>query len=145
MDAFNAYVVSLLAGRPDMYKVLTIASMLEKEVPHFEDRKIVAGIFEKRLEAGWPLQVYAALCYKKPGKCHPLGALDLKRDSPYNTYLYKGLPPTPISNPGLEAIKAALAPQKSSNWFYLSDPETGNTVFAETLDEHNKNRPHYLK
>ena len=145
MDAFNAKALPLLSGKPNMYEILTVASILEKEIPHFDDRKVVAGILEKRLTAGWPLQVDAALCYEKPVKCYPLTSADLRRDSPYNTYLNKGLPPTPISNPGLDAISAALSPQKGPNWFYLSDPKTGNTIFAKTLAEHNKNRARYLK
>ena len=119
---------------------LTLASLLEKEVPDMNDRKIIAGILLKRLDAGWPLQVDATICYLKPGNCYPLSPLDFKIDSPYNTYLYKGLPPAPISNPGLDAINAALHPVQSLYWFYLSDPKTHKTFFAKTLEEQTKNK-----
>ena len=69
---------------------------------------------------------------------------DLNFESPYNTYLYKGLPPGPIGNPGLEAIKAALNPLESDYWYYLSDPKTKKTIFSKDLDEHIENRARYL-
>lgn len=131
--------------------VLILASLLEKEVPGHEDRKIVAGILKKRLVAGMPLQVDATICYIKrvavyPGeqKCYPLTPLDFKVDSPYNTYLYRGLPSGPIGNPSLSAIRAVLEAQESAYWYYLSDPETKRTIFAGTLEEHNENRVEYL-
>jgi len=64
--------------------------------------------------------------------------------SPYNTYLNIGLPPTLINNPGLSAIKAALHPQKNDYNFFLTDPETGKTIFSKTLDEHNANKRKYF-
>ena len=68
---------------------------------------------------------------------------DLKIDSPYNTYLYRGLPPTPICNPGLSAIKAVIYPKKTDYWYYLSDKE-GKMYYAKTLEEHTKNIKKYL-
>lgn len=127
-------------------KDLVVASIVEKEVPDPEDQKVVAGILWKRLAAGMPLQADATLCYMKlPAVCYPLTALDKRTDSPYNTYLYKGLPPTPIGNPGMSAITAAVQPKSSPYWYYLSDPNTGKTIFAKTLDEQNQNRVKYLK
>ena len=100
----------------------------------------------KRLKLGMTLQVDAAVCYLKArnGRCYPLGKNDFAVDSLYNTYLYRGLPPAPIANPGLSAINAALNPAPSSYIYYLSDPKTGKTVFSETLEEHNENRRKYL-
>ncbi|PJA64287.1 MAG: endolytic transglycosylase MltG, partial [Candidatus Portnoybacteria bacterium CG_4_9_14_3_um_filter_40_10] len=68
-----------------------------------------------------------------------------KIDSPYNTYKYIGLPPGPISNPGSEAIEAAIYPQESNYYFFLTKPDTGEAVFAKTLDEQNLNKGKYLK
>lgn len=141
--AFNANALSLLP-EDKAYETLVLASILEREVPDFTDRKIVAGILLKRLEAGWPLQVDATLCYVKSRPCYPLVTADFENDSPYNTYKYKGFPPTPIGNPGIEAIKAATSPLDSPYWFYLSDPKTRQTIFSKTLDEHNQNRVRYL-
>ena len=66
---------------------------------------------------------------------------DTKIDSPYNTYMYKGLPKGPISNPGIDSITAAINPKASNYWFYLSD---GKTIFSETLDQHNAAKAKYL-
>lgn len=127
------------------YKTLILASLIEKEVPDFLDRQQIAGILKKRLKNDWFLQVDASICYaKEPLPCYPLTDLDLKIDSPYNTYIYKGLPPTPIGSPGLEAIRAALSPKESTFWYYLSDPRSKKTVFAVTLEEHALNRTRYL-
>ena len=131
---------------------LVIASLLEKEVPDDADRRIVAGIILKRLSAGMPLNIDATVCYAKlmaspsgKGACYPLTALDFKINSPYNTYLYKGLPPGPIGNPGISALTAAENPTTSPYWYYLSDPATGKTIFAKTLDEQNQNKVKYLE
>ena len=131
---------------------LILASLLEKEVPDFEERQIVAGIIKKRFDAGMPLQIDTTICYAKQiqtsGKgtgCHPLTPLDFKINSPYNTCLYPGWPPGPVGNPGESALKAAISPKKSPYWYYLSDPVTKKTIFAQTLDEHNQNRFKYLK
>ena len=70
---------------------------------------------------------------------------DLSIDSPYNTYKYYGLPPTPIANPGLDTLEAAVNPETSPYWYYVSDPITRETIFARTLDEHNENIANYLK
>lgn len=131
--------------------ILILASLLEKEVPDSNERRIVAGILKKRLAAGIPLQVDATICYLKQrlsGRyvpCYPLSEADFKIDSPYNTYLVRGLPPGPIGSPGLDAIQAAMEPVDSPYWFYLSDPETNKTIFAKTFEEHATNRVKYLK
>lgn len=130
---------------------LLLASLLEKEVPDQEERRVVAGILLKRIRNDLPLQVDATLCYIKQldagdaVPCYPLIALDFKNKSPYNTYLNKEWPPGPIASPGTGALEAARAPRDSSYWYYLSDPATGKTIFATTLDEHNRNRVKYLE
>ncbi len=130
---------------------LVLASIVEKEVPDFEDRKIVAGILKKRIEAGVPLQVDSSVCYIKEAevfpiaeKCYPLNSLDFKLVSPYNTYMHGGLPPGPIGNPGLSAVVAAMHPKSSPYWYYLSDPATQKTIFSRDLDEQEANRVKYL-
>jgi UPF0755 protein len=149
LDNFDAKAAPIMAqDGADAPNDLILASILEKEVSNSDDRRIVAGILWKRLRAGMPLQVDATVCYamqigtplSEPG----CGTIDLKIDSPYNTYLYKGLPPGPIGNPGISAIQAALTPTSSPYWFYLSDPKTGKTIFAKTLDEQHQNTVKYL-
>jgi UPF0755 protein len=149
-DNFDTKAGSLLAGTPT--STLIIASIVQEEVPDQADQELVAGIILKRLADGMPLDIDATVCYAKL-LAHPtstaqacsLSALDLKIDSPYNTYLNKGLPPGPIGNPGTIAIAAALHPQSSPYLYYLTDPATGKTIFARTLDEQNQNRVKYLE
>ena len=122
--------------------IVIMASLIEKEVSDSGDRKIVSGILWKRLEIGMPLQVDAVFPYIT-GKREILSD-DLKIDSPYNTYLYKGLPLGPIANPGLDAIISAMNPIETKYLFYISDKK-GITHFAATLEDHNKNIEKYLK
>lgn len=121
----------------DLFDVMTLASMLEKEVRTYEDKRIVAGILNTRLEHGIPLQVDATVAYAVGKTGESLTKQDLQTDSPFNTYKYRGLPLGPISNPGLESIKAALDPQDSPYLYYLSTLK-GETIFSETLEEHNQ-------
>ena len=122
--------------------IVIMASLIEKEVPDSADRKIVSGILWKRLELGMALQVDAVFPYIT-GKRKVL-LDDLKIDSLYNTYLYKGLPPGPISNPGLDAIDAARNPQESPYLYYLSGND-GKPHFAKTYEEHLRNKEKYLR
>ncbi|MBI3274240.1 MAG: endolytic transglycosylase MltG [Candidatus Colwellbacteria bacterium] len=144
-DNFDAKAMPLLSGNINAREVLITASIIEKEVSGSRDRRIVSGIIWKRLRAEFPLQVDATICYAKESlPCHPITKGDLMINSPYNTYRNKGLPPAPIANPGLDAITAALRPEKSPYWFYLSDPKTQKTIFSVDLDEHHKNIVKYL-
>lgn len=139
--------------RENDYSHLIIASLIEKEAIHPQDRLLISGILEKRLKIGMALQIDASIVYAKcdgafltcDEKTRNLSSKDLKMRSPYNTYLHPGLPPTPISNPGRDAVVAAMNPQKSKYLYYISNPKTGRMVFAQTLDEHNQNRFKYLR
>lgn len=126
-----------------IFQIITIASLIEKEVSDGHDRKIVSGILWKRLQAGIPLQVDATILYIT-GKKGPISSEDIQTDSPYNTYKYRGLPLGPISNPGLSAILAAIYPEKSPYLYYLST-KNGQTIFSKTLEEHNRAKTKYLK
>ena len=124
-----------------VFEIITMASMLEKEVRTLNDKKIASGILWKRIEVGMPLQLDATINYIT-GKSDPAVAIkDTKIDSPYNTYKYKGLPKGPISNPGMDSIIAAINPEDSPYWFYLSD---GRTIFSKTFEEHTVNKAKYL-
>ncbi len=124
-------------------QVITLASILEEEVNTQEDRRMVADLLIRRLNKGMPLQVDATLRYVTGKSSAELTLKDLKADNPYNTYTRKGLPPTPISNPGLETIEAVLNPTPNDYVFYLSDKD-GITHFAKTLEEHARNKKKYL-
>jgi len=127
-----------------IFDIITMASMIEKEVITLEDKQIVSGILWKRLKTGIPLQVDATVLYAMEINNGKVFTKDTKIDSPYNTYKYPGLPLGPICNPGLESIKAALYPKQTDYWYYLSKP-TGETVFSRTLEEHNIAKAKYLK
>jgi UPF0755 protein len=96
------------------------------------------------MEVGMPLQADASIEYVLNKPLKELTAEDLKVDSPYNTYLNRGLPPTPIGNPGLDAIMAALQPEKTDYVFYITDND-GNFHYATTYDEHLDNVERYLR
>ncbi len=125
-----------------IFEIVTMASLLQKEVITEDDMKIAAGVLWRRLAMGMPLQVDAAVAYAT-GR-NTITREDLAIDSPYNTYRYKGLPAGPIANPGLQALRAALYPASSDYLFYLSKPD-GETVFSKTLAEHNSAKAKYLK
>lgn len=127
-----------------IFEIVTMASLIEKEVIILEDKKIVSGILWKRMEADMPLQVDSTITYLTDRNSTEILKEELEIDSPYNTYKYKGLPLGPICNPGLESIEAAAYPTKSEYWFYLSTPE-GETIFSETLKEHNIAINKYLR
>lgn len=132
-------------------EVIIFASLVEKEARLKEDMQDVASVLLKRLRSDWPLQVDATIQYalgyqaeeKRWWKTH-LAEKDLKLDTPYNTYKYTGLPPTPISNPGLNAIKAVVnANPNTPYWFYVSD-KSGKLHFSKTNEEHNENIKRYI-
>lgn len=136
--------VKIKARGKNLYEVVIMASLLEKEVRTPEDMKLVSGVLWERMEIGMPLQVDATLAYIIDNKTDEITNEDKLIDSPYNTYKYRGLPPTPIANPGLNAINAAIEPEASNYLYYLSSP-SGETIFSQTLEEHNENKAKYLK
>jgi len=109
-----------------------------------EEKELAAGLLWKRLRVGMPLQVDAVFPYILGKNTFEVSYEDLEVDSPYNTYFYKGLPKGPISSPGLQAIVAAIYPIESDYLYYLSKPNK-ETVFSETLREHNIAKAKYLK
>lgn len=126
-----------------VFQVLTMASIVEKEVKTDADRAIVSGIFWSRIRNGQALQSDATLTYVLGDKNAAHNGAQLAVDSPYNTYQNKGLPPGPISNPGLSAIAAAIHPKDTDYNYFLSDPQTGRTVFSKTFAEHVANKTKY--
>jgi len=126
-----------------IFEIITMASLLEREVKSITDKKIVSGILWKRFKNDVPLQVDATINYITGKKTIEDFKEDVKIDSPYNTYKYRGLPLGPISNPGLDSILASIYPEDSDFWYYLSTPE-GETIFTRTLEEHNIARVKYL-
>lgn len=127
-----------------IFEIVTMASLLEKEVKTMEEKKLVSGILWKRLENKMPLQVDATINYITGKRTTKISIEETKIDNPYNTYLYLGLPPGPICNPGLDSILAAIYPAKSDYWYYLTTPE-GKAIFSKTYQEHLLAKAKYLK
>ena len=127
--------------------VVTLASIIEKEAKT-DDFKKVSAVFHNRLNSDMPLQSCATHQYFMPVKKIAYNSEELQVDSPYNTYLYSGLPAGPICNPGKAAIEAALYPDEAYLnggylYFCLGDPNTGETIFAQTYEEHLQNQAKY--
>jgi UPF0755 protein len=127
-----------------IFSVVTMASIIEKEVAKPEDMQMVSDIFWRRLRAYMPLQADSTVNYITGRNLPAVSSVDVKIDSPFNTYKYAGLPLGPISNPGLNAIRAAIYPKPNPYWYFLTTPE-GEVIYSKSLDEHNKNKAKYLK
>lgn len=126
------------------YEILTIASIIEREANSKNSMRMVAGIINNRIEEGMPLQLDASIEYVLGKPLSELTAEDLKQNSPYNTYINLGLPPTPIGNPGITAIEAVLEPEENNYLFYLTGRD-GNFYYATNFAQHQFNINNYLR
>ncbi|MBW7955563.1 endolytic transglycosylase MltG [Patescibacteria group bacterium] len=137
------------SGKP-LDEIVTIASLIQREAKGDQQMRLVSGVLWNRIDIGMALNVDATLQYLKGYSQSqqswwvPPLAVDKEIESPYNTYKYAGLPPAPIANPGLDAIKAALNPTDTTYLYYLHDNQ-GGIHFGETLQQHNANVQRYLR
>ncbi len=128
-------------------EIVTLSSLIEKETSIPEERKLISAVFHNRLERGMKLDCDPTIIYilKEEGRfTGRLRTKDLRLDSPYNTYLYAGLPPSPICNPGKESMEAALYPSEE-NYLYFVSKNNGSHKFSYTLKEHLKAVREYQK
>jgi UPF0755 protein len=128
-------------------RIVTLASLVERETPKPEERPLVAGAFENRLRKGMRLQCDPTVIYgmERLGKYNgTLTGKDLQFDSPYNTYEHGGLPPGPIGNPGEASLRAALRPAETNYLYFVANTHGGH-FFGATLAEHNKNVVKYRR
>lgn len=147
LATFNKKIVeSAVAASSErtLDEIMIMASIVEREVISDSDMARVAGVLWQRYDDGAGLDADATVRYALSKWDEPLTVNDLASDSLYNTRRWKGLPPGPISNPGLRAIQAAANPEKTDFYYYLSTPQ-GETIFSKTNDEHNQNKAKYLK
>jgi UPF0755 protein len=134
--------------------VLTLASIVEREAGHAEDKSLIASVFLNRLKLGMPLQADPTVQYAliPPGSAPKSGSFwkpdltaeDLNLTSPYNTYARPGLPPAPIASPSIESITAVIRPADTQYLYFLSD-RNGKLVLARTFEEHEANVARYLR
>lgn len=150
---FLKTVASLKISEDNLEKIVILASLIEREAANDEERPIIASVLKNRLDANWPLQIDATVQYALINSCLKVDCVywkksltrdDLAIDSPYNTYKYPGLPQGPISNPGLQSLKAASNPAKTDYWFYIHDTK-GQVHFSKTSQQHSQNVCTYLK
>ncbi len=127
-----------------VFEALTLASIVQKEANGAEDMEIISGIFQNRLAIGKPLESDATINFISGKKMRQPLFSDLELNSPYNTYKNPGLPPGPISNPGLDAIRAVIWPEKNNYLYFLHTLE-GKAIFSKTYEEHLRNKAKYLK
>jgi len=148
-DNFTAHIRAVEVATPigafgkSLDEVLTMASLLEREAPLTQDRRIIAGVLWRRIEIGMMLQVDAVFPYIIGKNSFNLTKADLLTDSPYNTYTNKGLPPGPIGNPSIDAIVAAVTPIKTNYLYYLSGRD-GKMYYSATYAQHLEKKRKYL-
>jgi len=130
-------------GRP-IFEIVTMASVIEREVRGEEDRAIVSDIFWRRVDAGRGMEADSTVNYCTGKSLPAVSIKDTQVDCPWNTYKWRGLPAGPIGNPGLSALKAAARPKPNDWWYFLTDKE-GKVHYAKTLDEHVANKRKYLR
>jgi UPF0755 protein len=141
---------ALVGRNKTVEQAVIMASLIEREAKTTESRRLVSGILWKRMENDWPLQVDATLQYAlgfnqaTADWWSPPTAAQKEINSPYNTYKNLGLPPAPIANPSLDSLEAAIFPQDSDYWYYLTGLD-GRMYYATTLDEHNQNIANHLR
>ncbi len=127
-----------------LHEIVTLASIIEKEAVVDSERPVIAGVFYNRLKINMPLQSDPTAVYDIPGFSGPVTAAHLTRQSPYNTYRIKGLPPGPICSPGAKSIHAALYPEKVPYLYFVSNND-GTHHFSVTSEEHRKAVSHYYE
>lgn len=127
-----------------IFETITLASIVQKEVTGEEDMKKVAGVYLNRLKIGKNLESDVTITYITEKKDPQPTTKDTRLDSPYNTYLYSGLPKGPVSNPGLTAIVAAIYPAKHDYLYFITRLDTGEAIFSKDPDEHMENSEKYL-
>jgi UPF0755 protein len=136
-------IAGQLGLRGNLHNVVTMASLVERETAVDGERPLVAGVFQNRLAKKMPLATDPSLIYGLEVEGRWRGTIyesDLKRDTPYNTYLHAGLPPGPIANPGTKSLRAAMEPAKSDYLYFVAagaNPQ-GQSIFSRTLDEQSK-------
>ena len=143
---YDKYKGQLAETDFNYFELVTLASVIQFEAKTVEDMKLVSGVFHNRFKDGWLMQSSVTVCYALYDDYHSWE--DCERnpdlDSPYNTYMYEGLPVGPICNPNENAINAALNPTASDYYYFIANVNTVDMYFAKTFSEHQYNIDHYM-
>jgi UPF0755 protein len=142
-NKFNQKMLENFGRMPTRDEII-IASMLEREAKDPQDMKVISGIIQNRLKINMPLQIDATVLYGQGAWKNRVLYRDLKSQNDYNTYQNTGLPIAPISNPGIDAIRAAIFPEKTKYFYYLTGTD-GKMYYAVTHDDHVKNKIKYMR
>ncbi|MDF2903558.1 MAG: aminodeoxychorismate lyase [Bacillus sp. (in: firmicutes)] len=142
-SVLNGYETQMSEQKVSPHKLLTMASLIEEEATEKADRETIASVFYNRVQAGMPLQTDPTVLYATGKHKDRVLYEDLKVESPYNTYKYKGLPPGPIASSGTMSIEAALNPKKTDFLYFLATAD-GDVIFTKTLSEHNKQKAEHI-
>lgn len=141
----STYEADIAKFEKPLHEVVIMASIIEDEAnKSLADKRIISGILWKRIRMEMPMQVDAPFKYYNGKHSYTLTNEDLKEDHPYNTYINKGLPPTAISNPGIDSIRAAITPTPTDYLYFMSD-KSGNLYYASDFEGHQVNRERYLR
>lgn len=143
-EVVTKYDEQMKEKKMDVHKLLTLASLIEKEATEKADRHLISSVFYNRIQKDMPLQTDPTVLYALGEHKERTMYKDLEVDSPYNTYKVKGLPPGPIANAGEASIKAALNPAESQYLYFLAEYGTGEVHYSKTLEEHNKLKAKYI-
>ncbi|EKE18831.1 MAG: hypothetical protein ACD_9C00218G0002 [uncultured bacterium] len=136
-------VSDISAQNKNLYDIVTMASIIEMEAGFVDEMKTVGSVFYNRLKIGQRLQSDATLEYVLGDNKVQHTVVETQNQSPYNTYQFAGLPPGPVSNPGINALSAAIYPAESDYYYFLTDLKTKKTIFSKTFDEHVANKAKY--
>jgi UPF0755 protein len=143
-------VATQLGLKEDVHEVVTLASLVERETAIDAERPLVASVYENRLRKKMPLMADPSVIYGLQLESLWRGTIyesDLQRNTPYNTYLHAGLPPGPVSNPGIRSLRAAMEPAQTAYLYFVAaggDPQ-GRSLFSSTLDEHQRDVAGYRR
>ncbi|PFJ15827.1 hypothetical protein COD67_21070 [Bacillus cereus] len=147
LDKTNAIIAQneakMKAKNWDVHQLLTLSSLIEEEATGFTDRQKISSVFYNRLAKGMPLQTDPTVLYALGKHKQRVSYEDLKINSPYNTYVVKGLPVGPIANSGKHSVEAALEPAQTDYYYFLAAP-SGEVYYAKTLEEHNALKQKYI-
>lgn len=143
-DVLSQYYAEIENQDKTVHEVLTMASLIEREAVEDEDRQLISGVFQNRLDSGMPLQTDVSVTYALEEHKERITYEDLETDSPYNLYQHRGIGPGPVNNGSESSVQAALNPAETDYYYFLADLDTREVYFSETYSQHLQYKSEYL-